>query len=170
MALFKKRPVYCYSISNGKFFEFESIYSACLALKGEYKTSWCGNIIDSINTPTNRKYSALGHVWFDNIEGEVRVKPNEIYCALNYRYSVMNHPGQVNWENLSKAHQARKTPIIAYRDGEEIYYESVKDAAEDFGTPVSNICRVLNRQNKGDSNHHLGKKKLSACGWHFRYV
>ena len=170
MPLFKKRPVYCYAISNGAFFDFESIYSACISLKGEYTNAMCSTIIQSIKTPVDRKYSAIGYVWFDKIEGESPVQANEIYCALNYRYSVMNHPGNVNWETLNKAHSARKSPVIAYKDGEELYYDSVNEAAEDFGTPVSNICRVLNRQNKGDSNHHLDKKQLTAAGWHFRYA
>lgn len=171
MALYKKRPCYCYSIASCEYFEFESIYSACIALKGHYKNSYCGTILGSINSPVDRKYSALGYVWFDKKEGANIVQPNEIYCALNYRYSVMNHPGQVNWDNLAKANEASRTAIIAYNEqGEELFYPSITEAAQDFDTPVSNISRVLRKQNKGNSEHHLGKKKLTAAGWHWKYA
>lgn len=169
MALYNKRPCYCYSIASGEYFEFESIYSACIALKGEYKNSWCGTIIGSIKSPNDRKYSAIGCVWFDHKKDVDIVRPNEIYCALNYRYSVMNHKGDVKWENLKKAHESMRCAIVAYNDfGEEYYYNSLTEAAADFGTSLSNISRVLTNQNKGSDNHHLSKKRLSAAGWYFR--
>lgn len=171
MSTFQKRPCYCYSINTGEFFSFESIYSGIMELKGEYRVSWCGNVIISIDSPPNRKLSSLGYVWFDKKEGVDIVQPNEIYCALNYRYSVMNHPGQVNWANLAKAHEASRTAIVAYNShGEELFYSSITEAAEDFGTPVSNISRVLRNQNKGKNGHHAAKARLSACGWYFKYA
>lgn len=171
MSLYQKRPTYCYSIKTGELHKFESIYSACIALRGEYKNSWCNTIVGSIESPNNRKYSAIGHIWFDWKEDVDIVKPKEIYCALNYRYQVMNHKGDIKWENLEKAHRLSRCAVIAYNtQGEEIFYESVSAAAEDFGTPISNISRVLTNQSKGNSNHHLGKKKLTAAGWMWKYA
>lgn len=167
----KKRPVYCYKIKTGEFFEFESIYSAAQTLLGEYKHSYKCGIRTSIDSPKERKLSSKGYLWFDKKEGVDIVRKEEIYCAMNYRYQTMNHKGQVNWKNLSKAHQNRKTPVIAYNEnGEEIFYNSMVEAAADFDTPKSNIARVLTNQNKGDSDHHSGKKRLTAAGWYFRYA
>ena len=172
MATYKARPVYCYKIKTGELFQYPSIYKACKGLDISYNSGSRCNISKSIKSDNKRKASAYGFVWFDQSENGSIVDKNQLYLGLNYRYERMNHKGvKIDWLQLKSLHKSNQVPIIAYDDnGQEIYYQSVKEAAEDFDTPDSNISRVLNNQNKGRSSHHLGQKRLKACGWYFRYA
>ncbi len=164
-------PVYCYQIKNSEFREFPSIYRACMDLFGSHNHSYHKGILQSIDSDNKRKRSAYGWVWFSKKDNASIVPTNELFLAMNYRHQTMHQKGRVNWAVLEKAHANHRTPVIAFNDnGEEIYYNSLVEAADDFGTSKSNICRVVRNINKGNTSHHLGQKRLKACGWYFRYA
>ena len=172
MATYKARPVYCYKIISGELFEYRSIFQACKGLDISYNSGGRSNISKSIKSDNKNKASAYGFVWFDKSEDGSFVDKNDLYLGLNNRYEKINHKGvKIDWLQLKSLHKSNQVPIIAFDDNDqELYYDSIKEAAEDFDTPDSNISRVLNNQNKGRSSHHLGQKKLKACGWDFRYA
>ena len=160
----KTKAVYGWCLKTGEYKEYSSVYKAAMGTFGVYNGDKHKIINRSIKSPVEHKAAAGNIVWFEKKEGEAIVGKGAIIPAVWGRCLLTR-------EIKQKADEAVLRPVIASDDnGNEYYFASVTEAADNLYGNVSNISRCLTNRTKGNSNHHSGKARLTAYGYYWRYA